>query len=131
MTLTPELADAIAINFVLPILCVFDKETSQRIQADIVLIYAEGVARREVQSNVSPMPQTAKGEVRIVIREAYHQDCFSFELESIFQGIAPGTGFSGIAIRGKFNYSNGQFSVKESGRSNRYNVWTWSDKFCL
>ncbi|KRB87074.1 hypothetical protein ASE26_06605 [Duganella sp. Root198D2] len=82
---------AIATDLVLPIIRDIDRETSQQIHAEVVILFQDDVVKREIQSNIGPLLSIANGEVRVVIREAHHHDSFRFDLESIFQGIAPGT----------------------------------------
>ena len=68
----------------------------------------------------------ASGEVRVSFKG--QESDFRFSAQSIIEGLAEGTGFSGFSARGKCRLENGG-TVKVSARTNRYNVWAWESEF--
>jgi hypothetical protein len=131
MALSQDLMDALAGHLILPILCEFEKETGQAILATLVVAVEGEVATREVHSRGAAIPGESKGEVRVRLKEGFAPGTYSFAAESIFDGVARDTGFSGFALRGKLKFENQQPTIKITARTHRYNVWDWGDEFQL
>lgn len=129
MRLSPELIDVLANQLILPILREFDKEDGRAILATVVVGFEGAVESLELRSRESNCPDEARAEIRIRVKDGYGKDNYNFAAESIFNGLGPGTGFSGFAVRGKLTLVDGQPKIKLTARTHRYNVWDWGDEF--
>ena len=129
MRLTPKLMDEFVNEIVLPMLGELGNETSQQIGAEVVFLSHCGIYRLDARTSGPSVNPDVEGEIRIVMRDAFHQDSFKFALQSIMHGIAQGTGFSGFSARGNVRFSHESIALKLTGRSNLYNVWAWPEKF--
>ena len=131
MSPADRLFEAITGEVVLPILVGLDKEARQSIAAKVSGVILGEVVTREVCTRATESENGARGEVRIVLKESAVANRFIFSAESIFEGLSPGTGFSGFSIRGNLKLVDGQSSTELTARTNRYNVWNWGKAFAF
>jgi len=123
-----ELIDAVLKHAISPLIMKLSDEIKQSIEFDAIAKVEDRVLtlKRDVRAR-STDGAVARGEVRIFLKEAVFPS--RFLVESIFKDLSPGSGFSGFSLRGKVVLESGEPTVKVTGRSNRYNVWTWGKEF--
>ena len=122
--------DTITTHAVYPALYALAAEARQPIDAVITLIDADAMASATKSIGGGGDGSVARGEVRVVIKRS-DRDQVVFEAQAIIHGLAPGTGLSGLALRGKVTNRAGVPEVKLTGKSIRYNVWTWEPQYEL
>jgi len=124
-----RLFQVVTAEVILPILVKLDEEAKQSITAKVSGVVLGETMTHEICSRGTKSENGAIGEVRIALKESAVANRFIFSGESIFEGLSPGTGFSGFSIRGTLTLADGQFSTELTARSNRYNVWNWGKDF--
>ena len=121
--------DAFVREFAEPMMRDLGQEARQPI--DVVVLRFEGdktIQRQQftVPCN-SPNATMAMGELRVLFRVSNGEG--SFIAQAVFKELAPETGFSGFAVRGKIRSNNETKQVRVTARTNRYNDWEWDREF--
>ncbi|KKD62271.1 hypothetical protein RN22_01305 [Grimontia sp. AD028] len=120
-----EAGKLISEKAILPLLEELEKEASECLGVEVFVLDSGqkfGVFIRETEQGSS-----AKAEVRLLLKEGLSPNEFRFNGECITSEFSKETGFSGFSIKGKAFIENS--TVEISGRTNRYNVWSWGSKF--
>lgn len=124
-----EVLGAFVADFVEPTMSEVADQTHDAIDI-VVLAVTNEVEKAECRTALIPAEAVARRascEIRAIFRVTNGVGTFS--AQCICHGIAPESGYSGFAARGRVDLSlpSRRFLVK--ARSNRYNVWTWDDEF--
>lgn len=128
MDVPSALLDALMDSVIQPIVLELAQEAKQPIGVKVVTCFRGGCAERKLNVQAGEGKDAADGEIRVLLKESGQND-FGFAIEAILRGLSPGTGFSGFSLRGKLKLDEGRRSSQVTGRSNRYNVWSWSKDF--
>jgi hypothetical protein len=122
------LIDAVLKHAVSPLITKLSDETKQSIEFQAIAKVEDRVLTMRPDIKTSSTGGTlARGEVRILLKDPVSPS--RFLVESIFKDLSPGSGFSGFFLRGRAVLEGGEPTVRITGHSNRYNVWTWGKEF--
>jgi len=121
------LFDSILELAVKPVALELSEEAGQPIELKAVIVHSTISKTQCIEAERSDSGALASGEVRILLKDSGYP-C-SFMIEAIFDGLSPGTGFSGFSMRGKIKLDDGEPSLKLTAHTNRYNVREWSREF--
>jgi hypothetical protein len=116
-------------EIILPILLEISKEVVQPIVSKVSIYYSGKLQTSEIRTSYDAANKEARGEVRVLLKGGGIAGSFNFVAESVFEGLSPGTGFSGFSVRGKVQIGDECVTTKRLVRTNRYNVWGWSKGF--
>lgn len=124
-----ELLEAVVNEIAMPALSELDQEAKQSIRAKVSAMIGGTVAAREICTRTTDTENSARGQIKALLKEGTMPGVYSFSVECVIEGLAPGTGFSGFVMRGKLILSDSAAAIKVAGRTNRYNVWSWGKDF--
>lgn len=127
MTDTREMLAAVVNLVIQPTVLELSNEARQPIEIKAIAYQQGEIVEQSLLVGEQASGGAARAEVRILLKDSAFP--FSFTVEAIFDGLSPGTGFSGFSLRGKMKTEGDVPQSKLTARSNRYNVWDWSKDF--
>ena len=128
MDLNDAILNAAVDQIIQPILQRLAAQTSQHVTAKILASIAGASLASQVGIREAGPEGCVGGEIRALIKDAWPTGSFTYVIQAILTGLAPGTGFSGFEARGRLTVDGNNITFKPRGLSYRYNVTQWSEK---
>lgn len=123
-----DTADAIISRALVPVMLELSTRARQTIELSATTLPPHATSeKRYLIGEGAAGSVVAKGEARIILWGAAYR--YIFSLEAIFARLALDCGLSGVTIRGKIDWTEGQPMVDVFGQSNRHDRWEWSREF--
>ena len=71
--------------------------------------------------------ETLDGEIRVEVRPSSVPGRSLFVAEAVLMETQSLHGYSGYVLKGEVHEEGGRFVVKRKSKTNRYNVWNWTE----
>ena len=108
-----------------------ERETGQGIVAIIRQLDRGRCIGRVDLPGHEPDDCSATCEVRVSIRPTCKAGVSRFACQAIIHGLAVGTGFSGVLLKGRLDETLVPAEVRMMSQVNCYNQWEWEAEFAI